>query len=233
MLTPHVGGAVAYRGVGVFVDAGWRFQLLADAATSGEAKNGGFLLQGGLRVEMPRAEPGDGGPFSLGYVVRFYSPNGSRVWTRYGGLFGADAGPLVGHELALTTGYGLPRAAHVDYGVALTYMGASQDGGGSALSMLGFGALVTWHAFAKHQLLNPYAGVRLSAVYISSNDPMTFQYKSQVSPTGSVMAGLDVAILRRAALRVGVAYDAVDNANNKTNASLSGYAIEAGLGVRL
>jgi len=233
MLTPHLGGAVAYRGVGVFVDAGWRFQLLADAATSGQAKEDGFLLQGGLRVEMPRGEPAEAGPFSLGYALRIYSPNGSRVWTRYGGLFGADSGPLAGHELALTTGLGLPRAAHVEYGLALTYLGARQDGGGAALSMLGLGALATWHAFATHQLLNPYAGVRVSAVYISSNDPMTFQYKSQVSPTGSVMAGLDVAILRRAALRVGVAYDAVGNANNTPNASLSGYAVEAGLGVRL
>jgi hypothetical protein len=236
MLTPHVGGAVAYRGVGLFVDAGWRFQLLADTATSGQAKEGGLLLQGGLRVEMPRGEPRDEGIarlFSLGYTARFYSPNGSRVWNRYGGLFGADAGPLVGHELALTTSVGLPRAHHVDYGLALTYLGASQDGGGTALSMLGLGALATWHAFATHQLLNPYAGVRLSAVYISSNDPMTFQYKSQVSPTASVMAGLDVAILRRAALRVGVAYDAVNNANDVPNASLSGYAVEAGLTVRL
>ncbi|HVU52486.1 MAG TPA: opacity family porin, partial [Polyangia bacterium] len=241
MLTPHVGGAVAYRGVGLFVDAGWRFQLLADTATSGDAKEGGLLLQGGLRVEMPRGEPRAdraAGPsvldaFSLGYAARFYAPNGSRVWNRYGGLFGADAGPLVGHELALTTSLGLPRAHHVDYGVALDYLGASQDGGGTALSMLGLGLLATWHAFATRQLLNPYVGARLSAVYISSDDPMTFQYKSQVSPTASVMAGVDVAILRRVALRLGVAYDEVDNANDVANASLSGYAVEAGLGVRL
>jgi hypothetical protein len=233
MLTPHVGGAVAYRGVGVFVDAGWRFQLLADTATSGQAKEGGLLLQGGLRAELPRGAAGDGRDLGLGYTVRFYSPNGSRVWNRYGGLFGADAGPLVGHELSLVTSFGLPRALHLDYGLALTYLGAGQDGGGTALSMLGLGALVTWHAFPAHQLLNPYVGGRLSAVYISSDDPTTFQYKSQVSPTASIMAGLDVAILRRVALRVGVAYDAVGNANNVADASLSGYAVEAGLTVRL
>jgi hypothetical protein len=235
MLTPHVGGAVAYRGVGLFVDAGYRVQVLADKATSGSASEGGFLLQGGLRVEMPRGDGGqmgEPGPFALGYAARFYSPNGSRVWNRYGGLFGADAGPLVGHELALTTGIGLPRILHLDYGVALTYLGASQDGGGSALTMLGAGALVTWHAFAAGQLFNPYLGGRAGGVYVSSDDSTTFKYKSQVSPTASVMAGLDVAILRRVALRAGVAYDAVANANDKANASLSGYAIEAGVTVR-
>jgi hypothetical protein len=233
LLTPHVGGAVAYRGVGLFVDAGWRFQLLADAAASGQAKQDGLVLQGGLRVEMPRGETSDGRAFSLGYTARFYSPNGSRVWNRYGGLFNADAGPLVGHELALTTGAGLPRALHLDYGVALNYLGASQDGGGAALSMLGLGALATWHAFATHQLLNPYGGVRVGFAYISSDDATTFQYKRQVSPVFSFGAGLDVAVLRRVALRLGVAYDVVDNANAVDNASLSGYAVEAGLAVRL
>ena len=237
-IMPHAGGAVSYRGVGLFVDAGWRFQLLADSATSGQASTGGVVLQGGLRVEM---QPGDTretdgltvGAFDLGYAARFYSPNGSRIYSRYGGVFGADSGPLVQHELLLTTSAYLPRALHMEQGLALTYLGAGQDGGGTALSMVGLGWLGTWHAFATQQLFNPYLGLRLGFVVISSGDATTFEYKRQAAFMASGMAGVDVAVLRRLALRLGVAYDAIDNGNNVANASLSGYAIEAGVIVRL
>jgi hypothetical protein len=228
-LMPHLGGAVAYRGVGFFADAGWRFQLLAD---SGEASVGGLVLQGGLRVEMA---PGDARPsgLDLGYTARFFSPNGSRVWSRYGGLFGADAGPLLEHEVAVSTSAFLPPALHLEQGLAFTALGASQEGGGTALTMLSLGWVGTWHAFATRQLFNPYLGVRIGAVYISTDDPSTFQYKQQLSPVISGMAGVDVAVLRRVAVRAGVAYDDVLNANSRPDGSLSGYAVEAGVVVRL
>jgi hypothetical protein len=226
---PHVGGAVAYRGIGFFADAGWRFQLLDD---SGDASVGGLVLQGGLRVDMA---PGDARPsgFNLGYAARFFSPNGSRVWSRYGGLFGADAGPLLEHELSVTTSGFLPPALHMEQGLAFTALGASQDGGGTALTMLGLGWVGTWHAFATRQLFNPYLGLRIGAVFISTDDPSTFQYKQQLSAVVSGMAGVDVTVLRRVAVRVGVAYDDVRNANSKPDASLSGYAVEGGVVVRL
>ena len=232
-LMPHVGGAVSYRGFGLFADAGWRFQLLADSATSGQASAGGLVLQGGLRVEMAPSATRETSDFNLGYAARLYSPNGSRVYTRYGGVFGADSGPLVAHELLLTTSAYLPRALHMDQGLALTYLGADQDGGGTALTMLGIGWLGTWHAFATRQLFNPYLGLRLGVVAISTGDATTFEYKTQAAFVASGMAGVDVAVLRRLALRLGVAYDAVNNSNNKDNASLSGYAVEAGVIVRL
>jgi hypothetical protein len=226
---PHVGGAVAYRGLGLFADAGWRFQLLAN---SGKADMGGLVLQAGLRADMAAGDLRASG-FDLGYTARFYSPNGSRVWSRYGGLFGADAGPLLGHELALTTSALLPPVLHMEQGLAFNYLGAGQDGGGTALTMLGLGYLATWHAFATRQRFNPYIGGRAGFVYISSDDPSTFQYKTQLSFTASAMAGVDVAVIQRVALRLGVAYDFVGNSNDKTNASLSGYAGEAGVVVRL
>jgi hypothetical protein len=234
-LMPHAGAAVAYRGVGVFADAGWRFQLLADEA-SGHARAGGVLLQGGLRVEMERGDARDTRAFDLGYTARFISPNGSRIWSHYGGVFGATSGPLVAHELDVTTSAYLPAALHMDQGVALTYVGAGQDGGGGALTMVGLGWLGTWHAFATRQLLDPFVGLRLGFVYISNDDAGptgTFQFTKQIGLVASGMAGLDVALLRRVALRLGVAYDAVAYANNKADASLSGYAALAGVVVRL
>jgi hypothetical protein len=231
---PHVGGAVAYRGVGLFADAGWRFQLLADDQ-SGQARVGGVVVQGGLRLDMERGEVTGARAFDLGYTARFISPNGSRIWSRYGGVFGAASGPLVAHEVDVTTNAFLPAALHMDQGLALTYVGAGQDGGGGALTMLGLGWLGTWHAFATHQLFDPFVGLRLGFVYISNDDAGptgTFQYTKQVGLTASGMAGLDVAMLRRVALRAGVAYDAVGYANNKSNASLSGYAVLAGVVVR-
>ena len=99
----------------------------------------------------------------------------------------------------------------MEQGLALTYLGAGQDGGGAALSMVGIGWLGTWHAFATRQLFNPYLGLRLGVVVISSGDATTFEYKRQAAFFASGMAGVDVSVLRRLALRLGVAYDAVRN----------------------
>ena len=228
-LMPHVGGALAHRGFGLFADAGWRVQLLSSAAL-GKASEGGLVVQGGLRVEMPTG--GESHAFDLGYTARVYAPNGSSVYGRYGGLpLARGAGPLLEHELRLTTNAYLPR--HVDHGLALTYLGADQIGGGAGLHVVGLGYLGTWHAFATRQLFNPYAGLRLGLAYIWNGDASTFDHARQVGGVAAAMAGVDVAVHRRAALRLGVAYQAVTYANDVANASLSGYAVEAGVIVRL
>jgi hypothetical protein len=230
-LMPHVGGAVARRGFGLFADAGWRVQLLSGAAL-GKASEGGLVVQGGLRVEMPTGAAPEANALDLGYTARLYAPNGSSVYGRYGGLPRAlGAGPLLEHELRLTTNAYLPR--HADHGVALTYLGADQLGGGAGLHVVGLGYLGTWHAFATRQLFNPYAGVRLGLAYISNGDASTFDHTKQVGGVASAMAGVDVGVHRRAALRLGVAYETVIYSNDVANASLSGYAVEAGVIVRL
>jgi hypothetical protein len=233
---PHAGVGVAYQGVGLFADAGWRVQVLRPA---GSASESGLVLQGGLRVEMAagdaRAPSGfDRGSFDLGYAARIYAPNGSNVYRRYGGLpFASGTGPMLGHELTLTTGAYLPR--HADHGLSFTYLGADLAGGGAGLHILGLGYVATWHAFATRQLFNPYVGLRLGLDYISSGDKTstTFSYAAQVGAVASGSAGVDVGIDRRVALRLGVAYDAVAYANRVPNGSLSGYAALAGLIVRL
>jgi hypothetical protein len=229
-LMPHAGGAVSYRGVGLFVDAGWRFQLFtADAA--GDASVGRLVVQGGLRVDMPEGAPAERAGLQLGYEAHIFSPNGSRIYGRYGGAFGGGSGPLLEHELRVTTGAHLPR--RLDLGLALTYLGAGQAGGGTPLNIVGVNVVGAAHAFATRQLFNPYLGVRLGLAYMSSNDPSTFRYSSQIGALAAASAGVDVQAIQRAALRLGVAYDAFAYANDRSNASLSGYAVEAGLVVRL
>jgi hypothetical protein len=231
---PHAGGAVSYRGVGLFVDAGWRFQLLTPDA-AGDASVGGLVVQGGLRVDMPEGAPAKaGGPnvnMDVGYEAHIFSPNGSRIYGRYGGAFGGGSGPMLEHELRVTTGARLPR--RLDLGLALTYLFAAQAGGGTALNVAGLNVVGTVHAFATRQLFNPYVGGRLGLAYMSSNDASTFRYSSQVGAVAAASAGLDMQAIKRAALRLGVAYDAFAYANNRPNASLSGYAVEAGLLIRL
>jgi hypothetical protein len=232
---PHAGGAVSYRGVGLFVDAGWRFQLLtADAA--GDASVGGLVVQGGLRVDMPEGAPSERSGsirqnLDVGYEAHVFSPNGSRVYGRYGGPFGGGSGPMLEHELRVTTGARLPR--RLDLGLAVTYLGAGQAGGGTPLNVAGLNVVGTAHAFAARQLFNPYVGLRLGLAYMSSNDPSTFRYSAQIGAVAAASAGVDVQAIQRAALRLGVAYDAFAYANDRPNASLSGYAVEAGLVVRL
>ena len=131
----------------------------------------------------------------------------------------------------MTTNAYLPR--HADHGLALTYLGADQTGGGAPLHVVGLGYLGTWHAFATRQLFNPYAGLRLGLAYISNGDASTFDHTKQLGGVAAAMAGVDVGVHRRAALRLGVAYEAVTYANDVANASLSGYAVEAGVIVRL
>jgi hypothetical protein len=231
--TPHLGGAVAYRGVGVFADAGYRLQIPAHPSSTSTSM-GGPIVQAGLRVEMEPGSARDVTGWDAGYTARFFMPNGSRVYGRYGGLsFGGGSGPMLGHELLLTTPGGLPRALHMDHGVALTYLGAAPAGGGTPFNMLALGWVGTFHAFATRQPVNPYLGARLGLAYMSSGDATTFRYSKQIGAVASGLAGLDVALHRRVMLRVGVAYDAVAYANDVADTSLSGYAVEAGVVVRL
>jgi hypothetical protein len=226
---PHAGAGVAYRGIGFFADAGWRLQVREPAR---QASEGGLVLQGGLRVEMKEGDALTPSGFDLGYVARVYAPNGSNVYRRYGGLpFTSGAGPLLGHELTLTTGAHLPR--HADHGLALTYLGADRAGGGTGLHVVGLGYVGTWHAFAARQLVNPYVGIRLGLEYISSGDAAAFRHNAQVGAVASGSAGVDVDVARRVALRLGFAYDVVAYANDVPNGSLSGYAVLAGVIVRL
>jgi hypothetical protein len=181
---------------------------------------------------MQPGTPRDTDGPDVGYTARFLGPNGSRIYGRYGGLAGGGgSGPLLEHELLVGTNAYLPR--HADQALALTFLGAGQEGGGKSLFRFGVGWLGTWHAFAARQLLNPYFGLRLGLAYMSNGDPTTFQYAKQVAALASGLAGLDISVHRSVALRLGVAYDAVAYANNLPNASLSGYAVEAGVALRL
>jgi hypothetical protein len=228
-LMPHVGAQVMFREVGVFLDGGWRFQL-AESSSVGQASEGGAVVQGGLRFEMEEGAPAPRG-YDVGYTVRFYAPNGSNVYARYGGLPATNStGPLLGHEATLTTNEGLPTGA--EHGVALTYIGSDRASGPS-LTVIELGYLLTWHAFKTRQILNPYLGAQVGVAYIKSDDATTFSSASLFGAVGVLRAGLDVAVARRVRLRAGFAYDAVADSNDVSNSSLSGYSVEAGAIIRL
>jgi hypothetical protein len=228
-LMPHVGGQVMFHQVGVFLDGGWRFQLAASSSL-GKASETGAVVQGGLRFEMKEGElPARG--YDVGYTARFYAPNGSNVYARYGGLPATSSkGPLLGHEVTLTTNEGVPPGA--EHGVALSYMGSDRANGPS-LSVFELGYLLTWHAFKTRQILNPYLGAQVGVVYVKSDDTTTFSSSSQLGAVGVLRAGLDVTVARRVRLRGGFAYDAVGYSNDVSNSSLSGYSVEAGAIIRL
>jgi hypothetical protein len=226
---PHVGAQIMIRHVGLFLDAGWRFQL-AQSSSLGKASEGGYVFQSGLRLEMKEGElPAQG--YDVGYTARFYAPNGSNVYGRYGGLPATSSrGPLLGHQVAFTTTDGVPRGA--EHGVALTYIGSDRANGPS-LSLFELGYQLTWHAFKTRQILNPYLGAQVGLVYVKSDDPSTFSSSSQLGVVGVLRAGLDVEVARRVRLRAGFAYDEVGYSNDVSNSSLSGYSVEAGAIIRL
>ena len=228
-LMPHAGAVVMLKNVGVFLDAGWRLQL-AESSSLGQASEGGFVFQGGLRVEMKENEPAPDG-LAVGYTARAYAPNGSNIYSAYGGLPATNSkGPLLGHELTLTTGARLPR--RLEHGVALTFV-ASDRASGPSLQIFGVAYLATVHAFATRQLLNPYVGAQAGVVYIRHEETEAFSQGSQPGAVGTLRAGLDVDVTRRVRLRAGFAYDEVVYSNDRANGSLSGYAVEAGAIIRL
>ena len=229
LVMPHVGGQVMFQHVGVFVDAGWRFQL-AQSSSLGDARESGAVVQAGLRFEMKEGALSARG-YDVGYTARFYAPNGSNVYARYGGLPATNSkGPLLGHEVTLTTNDGVPPGA--EHGVALTYIGSDRASGPS-LSVIELGYLLTWHAFKTRQILNPYLGAQVGVVYVKSDDPSTFSASSLFGVVGVLRAGLDVEVARRVRLRAGFAYDAVHDSNDVSQSSLSGYSVEAGAIIRL
>jgi predicted Zn-dependent protease len=229
---PHAGIGVAVKGVGLFADAGWRFQLFENAS-SGKAGVDGLVLQGGVRVDMREGDDREVSGIDLGYTARAYTPNGSNIYSRYGGLpLTSGAGPLLGHELSLTSNG--RRSRSVDQGAAFIYMGADQVGGGTALKVMELSYVLTWHAFDTHQVFNPYLGLRAGLNRISANDPAAFSKSStQYGFVGAVTAGLDLSLSDSFVLRGGVAYDGVLYDNSVANSSLSGYAVEAGVIIRL
>jgi len=81
--------------------------------------------------------------------------------------------------------------------------------------------------------VNPPHLIPLVEVVGGDKTSTTFSYAAQVGAVVSGSAGVDVAVARQVALRLGVSYDAVAYANRVPNGSLSGYAALAGLIVRL
>jgi hypothetical protein len=225
---PHAGVGLAFRGVGLFADVGWRFQLFENSS-SRSAGVDGLVLQGGVRVDMKEGRDRDDA-WNVGYTARAFTPNGSNVYSRYGGLPGmSGAGPLLAHQFAIT---GNGDGRRWDQGFAFTYMGADAVGGGTAFKSYEGSYIVTWHAFETHQAFNPYLGGRVGIGKVSG-DTAVFSQGSSWSGVLGVHAGLDLSFGETFVLRTGVGYDGVGLENSNANSSLSGYALEAGLIVRL
>jgi hypothetical protein len=226
-LMPHAGVGLAFRGVGLFADAGWRFQLFENAS-SRQAGVDGLVLQGGVRVDMKEGYDRDRA-WNIGYTARAYTPNGSNVYRNYGGLPGlSGAGPLLAHQLTIT---GNGRGRSVDQGVSLIYMGADALNGGRAFRSYEVAYIVTWHAFDTHQVFNPYLGGRLGVGQVRGDASVFADDNGMLVLSGH--AGLDTSFGDTFVLRTGFAYDGVAFENSIANGSLSGYALEAGLIVRL
>jgi hypothetical protein len=225
-LMPHAGVGLAFRGVGLFADAGWRFQLFENSS-SGKAGVDGLVLQGGVRVDMKEGRDRDDA-WNIGYTARAFTPNGSNLYSQYGGLPGmSGAGPMLGHQVTIT---GNGDGRRWDQGLAFIYMGADSATGLQSLRVMDLGYIVTWHAFETHQAFNPYLGVRAGIGNVTGAPSVVSEayYLSL-----SAHAGLDLSLGRSFVLRTGFAYDGTTYSNTVSNGSLDGYALEAGLIVRL
>ncbi len=228
-LMPHAGAGFAFRGVGLFADAGWRFQLFKNDSSK-SASVGGLVLQGGVRVDMAEGSERDK-TFDIGYTARAYAPNGSAAYKRYGGLpFTSGGGPLLGHELTLMGNSN--KSPSFEQGVAFIYMGADGTSGASALKLYELSYVATFHAFATQQFFNPYLGFRLGFDVIKG-DASVIGKASQTGFVGAAMAGIDFNFGETLVLRGGFAYDGVYTGDSTGNGSLSGYAVEAGVIFRL
>jgi tetratricopeptide (TPR) repeat protein len=224
-LMPHAGLGLAFHGVGLFADAGWRFQLFKNDSSK-EAGLDGLVLQGGVRVDMSEGRDVDSS-WNIGYTARAYTPNGRAIYSRYGGLpLTSGAGPLLGHEFTLT---GNGRGGSIEQGAAFIYTGADDSTGGSALKMMELSYVLTWHAFDTHQIFNPYIGTRLGFNKVSG----VLGSDSSYLFVAAAQAGLDIALGESFALRGGVAYDGMLGDDFTGDSALSGYALEAGLMFRM
>jgi tetratricopeptide (TPR) repeat protein len=228
-LMPHAGAGLAWRGVGLFADAGYRVQLFRNDASK-SASVGGLVLQGGVRVDMSEGSERDK-TWDLGYTARAYAPNGSAVYGRYGGLpFTSGGGPLLGHELSVVGGGG---GSHFGQGVAFIYMGADGTSGAAALKVYELSYVGTFHAFTTEQFFNPYLGFRLGFNVIKGDEAILGK-ASSTGLVGAATAGVDFNFGQTFTLRAGFAYDGVyTDTKDDSNGSLSGYAVEAGAIFRL
>jgi hypothetical protein len=230
-LMPHAGVGLAWRGVGLFADAGWRLQFLRDDKTSGKAGVDGLVLQGGVRIDM--ADNRDrSSTWDVGYLARIYTPNGSAIYKGFGGLplvGGSSGGALLGHELTIM-GHG--HGARWDHGLSVLYMGNGENGGSGSLKVYEVSYGVFWHAFETEQVLNPYLGGRVGFDYISvaTGDAKA---NGKAGWAGALSAGLDLNLGDTFVVRGGFSYDGHANDNSTGDGTLSGYAVEAGLVVRL
>jgi predicted Zn-dependent protease len=226
-LMPHAGVGLAFRGVGLFADAGWRFQLFENKE-SGKAGVDGLVLQGGVRVDMKEGEDRDS-TWDFGYTARAFAPNGSAAYGRYGGLpLMSGGGPLLGHQFTLMGN--THKSPSLEQGIAFLYMGADGTSGAAALKVIELSYILTWHAFSTHQFLNPYVGLRAGFNSVKGDASILGQ-ASQSGWVGAVLTGVDFNFGQTFVLRTGFAYDAVQATSG--NGSLSGYAVEAGIIFRL
>jgi tetratricopeptide (TPR) repeat protein len=226
-LMPHAGVGLAWRGVGLFADAGWRFQLF-DNASSGKAGVDGLVLQGGVRIDMKEHADRDS-TWDFGYSARAFSPNGSAAYSTYGGLpFTSGGGPLLGHQFTLMGNTNKSRS--LEQGIAVIYMGADGTNGAAALKLWEVSYILTWHAFETAQFFNPYLGFRVGFNSIKG-DAGILGKTSGGGWVGAGLAGVDFNFGETFVLRTGLAYDGMSATEG--NGSLSGYAIEAGIVVRL
>jgi hypothetical protein len=228
-LMPHAGVGVAFHGVGLFADAGWRFQVFKDDSTSHSAGVDGLVVQGGVRVDMNEGRDVES-TWNIGYTARAFTPNGRNVYSRYGGLpLTSGAGPLLGHEFTLT---GIGRGGSIEQGAAFIYTGADDSGGGAALKMMELSYVLTWHAFDTHQVFNPYLGTRLGFSKVSG-DAAILGSDSSYLFVAAALAGIDISLGQSFAIRGGVAYDGMLGDDFTGDSAVSGYALEAGLLFRM
>jgi superkiller protein 3 len=217
-VAPHAGLALAYKGVGLTADLGYRF-----AFGGGDGIGlGGFFLQAGVRRETPSNEPSRHGAFELGYTAHLFVPNNSAL-ANYGSIGFVGGGAALQHTLTL-----LSQGGSLRNGAWLSYGASNGTIDGTKMTRAEASWAFILNAFDTEDLFNLYIGLRLGVLGAKAGSSDA-EFKWGV--LGAPMAGLDLQLFKGFVVGVGASYDA-STAKTSSDASFDGYAIDASATLR-
>ena len=221
-LAPHAGIALAFHGVGITADLGYRIPLLVGDASGDAVGLRGFYLQAGLRTETIARSDSSSGRWILGYTAHMLVPNGGTAASRFHTTTLIGGGALLENALTL-----LKNSNSTTTGLWVSY--GHHSGGNDSITRTEAAWVYLWNAFGPDDLFNPYLGGRLGLVSYSGDQ--FFGSGLHAGVLGALMAGIDLQLARAFVVRIGGSYDASSVPLSSSN-DLAGYAVDAGIQVR-
>ena len=214
-VAPHAGLALAYKGIGLTADLGYRF-----AFGGGDGVGlGGFFLQAGIRKETASNEPSRHGAFELGYTAHLFVPNSAGL-ANYQTLGFVGGGATLQHTVTLLSQGGMLRN-----GAWISYGSANGSIAGTKMTRAEASWAFILNAFDTEDLFNPYVGLRIGLLAAKAGaDGEAFNY----GLLGAPMAGLDLQLFKGFVVGIGASYDA----STGSSSHFDGYAIDASATLR-